>query len=72
MFLKPIISVSLGVAGRSIQRVIKRYGVYVKFNSAEEMRQLALDDEENVLARTPAKTHSTWSISGRVSWSLFL
>lgn len=45
----------IGVAGRSIQRIMKKYGVYVKFNSAEEMRQLALDDEENVLARTPAK-----------------
>lgn len=45
----------IGVGGRSIQRIMKKYGVYVKFNSAEEMRQLALDDEENVLARTPAK-----------------
>lgn len=45
----------IGVAGRSIQRIMKKYGVYVKFNSAEEMRALALDDEENVLARTPAK-----------------
>lgn len=45
----------IGVAGRSIQRIMKKYSVYVKFNSAEELRQLALDDEENVLARTPAK-----------------
>ena len=45
----------IGVAGRSIQRIMKKYGVYVKFNSAEEMRAQALDDEENVLARTPAK-----------------
>ena len=34
---------------------MRKYGVYVKLNSAEEMHRLALDDEENVLARTPAK-----------------
>lgn len=45
----------IGVGGRSIQRIMKKYGVYVKFNSAEELSAACLDDEDNVLARTPAK-----------------
>lgn len=45
----------IGVGGRSIQRIMKKYGVYVKFNSADELAAASLDDEDNVLARTPAK-----------------
>ncbi|KAF8343016.1 uncharacterized protein EI90DRAFT_3031069 [Cantharellus anzutake] len=45
----------IGVGGKTIQRIMKKYGVYVKFNSADELVAASLDDEENVLARTPAK-----------------
>ena len=45
----------IGVGGRSIQRIMKKYGVYVKFNSADEVERGGMDDEDNVLARTPAK-----------------
>lgn len=47
----------IGVGGRSIQRIMKKYGVYVKFSNAEEFAQLGgyNDNEDNVVARTPAK-----------------
>lgn len=47
----------IGVGGKNIQRVMKLYGVYVKFSNAEEFAQLGgyLDNEDNVVARTPAK-----------------
>ena len=47
----------IGVGGRSIQRIMKKYGVYVKFSNAEEFAQLGgyTDNEDNVIARTPAK-----------------
>lgn len=45
----------IGVGGKSIQRIMKKFGVYVKFNSAEELATASLDSEENVVARTPAK-----------------
>ena len=47
----------IGVGGRSIQRIMKKYGVYVKFSNAEEFAALGgyLDNEDNVVARTPAK-----------------
>jgi len=47
----------IGVAGRSIQRIMKKYGVYVKFSNAEEFAALGgyNDNEDNVVARTPAK-----------------
>lgn len=36
---------------------MKRFGVYVKFSNAEEYAQLGgyTDNEDNVVARTPAK-----------------
>ncbi|KAL5518585.1 hypothetical protein ACEPAH_268 [Sanghuangporus vaninii] len=47
----------IGVGGKSIQRIMKKWGVYVKFSNAEEFASLGgyLDNEDNVVARTPAK-----------------
>ncbi|KAK8850505.1 hypothetical protein IAR55_004423 [Kwoniella newhampshirensis] len=47
----------IGVGGKNIQRIMKLYGVYVKFSNAEEFAALGgyLDNEDNVVARTPAK-----------------
>ena len=47
----------IGVGGKSIQRIMKKFGVYVKFSNAEEFAALGgyLDIEDNVVARTPAK-----------------
>lgn len=47
----------IGVGGKQIQKVMKKYGVYVKFSNAEEFAALGgyLDNEDNVIARTPAK-----------------
>ena len=47
----------IGVGGKNIQRIMKKYGVYVKFSNAEEFASLGgyFDNEDNVVARTPAK-----------------
>lgn len=47
----------IGVGGKNIQRIMKLYGVYVKFSNAEEFAALGgyMDNEDNVVARTPAK-----------------
>ncbi|PWZ03626.1 hypothetical protein BCV70DRAFT_20437 [Testicularia cyperi] len=47
----------IGVGGKNIQRIMKKYGVYVKFSNAEEFAALGgyVDNEDNVIARTPAK-----------------
>lgn len=47
----------IGVGGRSIQRIMKKYGVYVKFSNAEEFAAMGgyNDNEDNVVARTPTK-----------------
>ncbi|GAA5837105.1 hypothetical protein JCM3766R1_006535 [Sporobolomyces carnicolor] len=47
----------IGVGGKNIQRIMKKYGVYVKFSNAEEFAALGgyNDNEDNVIARTPAK-----------------
>lgn len=47
----------IGVGGKSIQRIMKKWGVYVKFSNAEEFAALGgyLDNEDNVVARTPSK-----------------
>ncbi|GAA6029016.1 hypothetical protein JCM8097_001553 [Rhodosporidiobolus ruineniae] len=47
----------IGVGGKNIQRIMKKYGVYVKFFNAEEFAALGgyNDNEDNVVARTPAK-----------------
>lgn len=47
----------IGVGGRSIQRIMKKFGVYVKFSNAEEFAALGgyIDNDDNVVARTPAK-----------------
>lgn len=49
----------IGVGGRNIQRIMKAYGVYVKFSNAEEFAAIGgyAENEDNVLARTPAKNH---------------
>ncbi|CED84372.1 cytoplasmic protein [Phaffia rhodozyma] len=47
----------IGVGGKNIQRIMKKYGVYVKFSNAEEFALLGgyEDNTDNVVARTPAK-----------------
>ncbi|KAH6561702.1 hypothetical protein BASA50_003732 [Batrachochytrium salamandrivorans] len=47
----------IGVGGKNIQKIMKRYGVYVKFSSFEEYAALGghYENEDNVIARTPAK-----------------
>ncbi|ORX41050.1 hypothetical protein BD324DRAFT_647947 [Kockovaella imperatae] len=47
----------IGVGGKNIQRIMKLHGVYVKFSNAEEFAALGgyTDNEDNVVARTPAK-----------------
>ncbi|KAI8081949.1 uncharacterized protein B0P05DRAFT_538748 [Gilbertella persicaria] len=47
----------IGVAGKNIQKVMKKYGVYVKFSGAEEFSSLGgyFENEDNVVARTPMK-----------------
>ncbi|KAH8917217.1 hypothetical protein BT69DRAFT_1339357 [Atractiella rhizophila] len=47
----------IGVGGKNIQRIMKKYGVYVKFSNAEEFANLGgyTNNEDNVVARTPAK-----------------
>ncbi|EIW86517.1 cytoplasmic protein [Coniophora puteana RWD-64-598 SS2] len=50
----------IGIGGRNIQRIMKKYGVYVKFSNAEEFAALGgyHDNEDNVVARTPSKNAS--------------
>lgn len=48
----------IGVGGKNIQRTMKKYGVYVKFYSKQDLDMETypfLDCEDNVIARTPAK-----------------
>jgi KH domain len=47
----------IGVGGKNIQRIMKKYGVYVKFSGAEEFASLGgyYSNEDNVVARTPMK-----------------
>jgi hypothetical protein len=47
----------IGVQGKTIQRIMKHYSVYVKFFNALEFAASGGDSktEDNVLARTPAK-----------------
>lgn len=47
----------IGVGGKNIQRIMKKYGVYVKFSNAEEFAALGgyYDNDDNVVARTPMK-----------------
>ncbi|KAK3828804.1 MAG: hypothetical protein J3Q66DRAFT_275679 [Benniella sp.] len=47
----------IGVGGKNIQRIMKKYGVYVKFSNSEEFASLGgyFDNLDNVVARTPSK-----------------
>lgn len=47
----------IGVGGKNIQRIMKKYGVYVKFSNADEFAALGgyIDNDDNVIARTPSK-----------------
>ena len=49
----------IGVQGKTIQRIMKHYSVYVKFFNALEFAAAGGDSktEDNVLARTPAKNY---------------
>ncbi|KAI9249018.1 hypothetical protein BY458DRAFT_525999 [Sporodiniella umbellata] len=47
----------IGVGGKNIQRIMKKYGVFVKFSNMEEFSSLGgyYDNDDNVVARTPMK-----------------
>ncbi|KAI8337280.1 hypothetical protein BC941DRAFT_353275, partial [Chlamydoabsidia padenii] len=47
----------IGVGGKNIQRVMKKFGVYVKFSGAEEFASMGgyFENDHNVVARTPMK-----------------
>ncbi|KAF8941321.1 hypothetical protein BGZ47_007410 [Haplosporangium gracile] len=47
----------IGVGGKNIQRIMKKFGVYVKFSNSEEFSNLGgyFDNLDNVVARTPSK-----------------
>lgn len=47
----------IGIGGKSIQAVMKQYGVYVKFSGADEFLAYGgmLPIEDNVVVRTPSK-----------------
>lgn len=47
----------IGVGGKNIQRIMKKFGVYVKFSNADEFAALGgyVDNDDNVIARTPSK-----------------
>jgi hypothetical protein len=51
----------IGVGGKNIQRIMKKYGVYVKFSGADEFTELGgyFENEHNVFARTPRKYSSS-------------
>ena len=51
----------IGVQGKTIQRIMKHYSVYVKFFNALEFAAAGGDSktEDNVLARTPAKNQQS-------------
>lgn len=54
----------IGVGGRNIQRIMKTYGVYIKFSNNEEHAATGgyAENEDNVFARTPAKNHASLEI----------
>lgn len=59
----------IGVAGKNIQRVMKQYGVYVKFSSNDELATFGgyFENEHNVIARTPEKNlHSLFKLKSAV------
>ncbi|KAI7897345.1 uncharacterized protein EV154DRAFT_409832 [Mucor mucedo] len=59
----------IGVAGKNIQRVMKQYGVYVKFSSNDELATFGgyFENEHNVVARTPEKNiHSLQKLKAAV------
>lgn len=47
----------IGVGGKNIQKIMKRFGVYVKFSNMEEYEQLGgyYENADNVICRTPSK-----------------
>jgi len=47
----------IGVGGKSIQKIMKKYGTFVKFSNQEEYTQIGgyHENDDNVLARTPSK-----------------
>jgi predicted PilT family ATPase len=59
----------IGVGGKNIQRVMKKHGVYVKFANADEYAMLGgyPDNEDNVVARTPAKASSSSVLALEIS-----
>ncbi|CAO3626042.1 unnamed protein product [Cunninghamella blakesleeana] len=54
----------IGVGGKNIQRIMKKYGVYVKFSGADEFTELGgyFENDHNVFARTPRKHHDSLNL----------
>ena len=50
----------IGVGGKNIQRIMKTYGVFVKFSGADEHATFGgyYENEDNVIVRTPAKNRA--------------
>ena len=53
----------IGVGGKNIQRIMRKYGVFVKFSSTDEHNVLGgyFSLEDNVIARTPMKNRENLS-----------
>lgn len=47
----------IGVGGKTIQKIMKKFGTFVKFSNQEEFAAIGgyQENDDNVLARTPAK-----------------
>lgn len=49
----------IGIGGQHIQRIMKKYSVFVKFSNAMDRGGIGKDDEDvkvdNVICRTPAR-----------------
>lgn len=51
----------IGVGGKNIQKIMKQFGVYVKFSNSDEFARLGgyFENMDNVIARTPAKNEES-------------
>ncbi|KAI8994522.1 hypothetical protein BDB01DRAFT_753305 [Pilobolus umbonatus] len=54
----------IGTAGKSIQKIMRKYGVYVKFTGDEDFLTLGgyFENFDNVIARTPSKNSENLSL----------
>lgn len=59
----------IGVSGKNVQKIMKKFAVYIKFTNAEEFESLGgyFENIDNVIARTPAKNvHNLESLRAAV------